>query len=114
MKPRTLVGPMKGKMFYIGYTDHEVYVTLWASSDVVSISRASLPHPLIKQWGQLYRIGGIYWREVPHNFIKDPKQLILFKDTWRTNLTLPFRHWLLIPGSRPWERLSRARKQKEE
>jgi hypothetical protein len=91
VKERTLVGPMIGQRYYIGYTDHEVYVTLWGSPNVVSIARNTLPHPLIKQWGELYRIGWSYWREVPHPFTKDPTQMILYKDTLLSALVWPIR-----------------------
>jgi hypothetical protein len=108
MKERTLQGPVKGKRLLIGHTDHDVYVTLWATPNILILARNSLPYPLIKQWDELYRVGGLYWREVPHNFTNNPTQLVLYKDTWRSNITWIIR-WALIPGSNLWSRLRRHR-----
>ncbi len=104
-KDRTLQGAHKGERLFIGYVAaHHVDVTIW--DGMLLLKRNSMPHQLVKEWRGRYIVGGRFWRLVPHAFVKNPLNYMLYEDTLCSVLAKPFRNFL-IPGYEPHNRLTR-------
>lgn len=105
MKERTLRGPHQGKRLYLGTLHGEDrYATVW--DGMLLLKRNALPHPLIREWRGRLIVGGRFWRLVPHAFVKNPLNYMLYEDTLLNALTLPVRECLIpgYPGLNWWER----------
>jgi hypothetical protein len=90
MKERTLRGVHQGEVLIMGEIDGKiVQATIW--SGMLLLARNKMPHPLVKQWRGRYIVGGRYWREVPHPFVKNPLNLILYPDTLMDYISKPLR-----------------------